>query len=618
MASRGKTIQLENMYVADFETCDAWPPASPDEIPNQRVWLAGHKNLSTLETKYFTSLDEFMKDILARKNNVNSEIAFHNLKFDGSYIVPWLLRNGYKVTQSKPKKGEFSVLIDERNAWYSITIQVTKKRRVVIWDSLKLFPCALEYLPDEYGTPTRKVQEDEEFYNQIRPMDHKPTERELKYLENDLQVLAETLRKHIEIYGLRFMKTQAGQAFYNFERTFSVWKMRFPPLDLEIDQKIRKGYWGGLAHVNKKYKEKDCFNIGVYDINSSYPYQLASRKMPFGYPIITEGPPDMSKFWVAEALVMFDLKLNCVPCIPTKAIIENKPITTEHWLEASNGVVRMVFCNIDYLTILESYNFKLIKWEWVIHWPWKVHRELRNFIYQNNEIKIKNKELAKKEKDPVLRQEYLTKSNRAKIDNNAFYGKFGEEIIKRGKTPYLEHGEVVYKCDRLEILSERKRRFLPLAIAVTAWGRRQLVQLANILGEHFLYCDTDSIHFLRDGGEEKIKKAVQEGILVIDDIRLGAWKHEGNFEWGRYLRPKCYMEGNPSKKYFEVTCAGLPADKHSGRGSKKRSCCTPENFYIGLVIPGGNGKLRTIRTPTGNKLVPVDYEIKETYSLFSG
>jgi hypothetical protein len=50
-------------------------------------------------------------------------------------------------------------------------------------------------------------------------------------------------------------------------------------------------------------------------------------------------------------------------------------------------------------------------------------------------------------------------------------------------------------------------------------------------------------HYLKDGGEEKIAAAVASGIMERDPEKLGAWKHEGDFERGRYLRAKAYMEG---------------------------------------------------------------------------
>jgi hypothetical protein len=170
--------------------------------------------------------------------------------------------------------------------------------------------------------------------------------------------------------------------------------------------------------------------------------------------------------------------------------------------------------------------------------------------------------------------------------------------------------------DRREELTEGKRKFLPVAIAITAWGRQQLVIMANILGEHFLYCDTDSVHYLKNGGDQKIAAAVASGIMERDPEKLGAWKHEGNMKRGRYLRSKAYME-ETEDGHMEVTLAGLPADPHSGQFSKKRSCLNWDNFHVGHEIgPEAANKLRTIRTPTGNKLIATGFKIKEKESLF--
>ncbi len=621
--ARGNSAELHQMYVADFETCDSDNIYRRLEdgsiIYNQRVWLAGVMCLNDMEMKYFNSLDGFMDHILSRGDNTNREYAFHNLKFDGSFIIPWLLKNGYTAVHHRPHKGEFSCLIDDRNNWYSITIQVTSKRRITMWDSLKLFPIQLEYLHNTYGTPTHKIHEEEDFYTMVRPEGHEPTDEELKYMENDLLVLAETLNAHIRFYGLRFKKTQASQAFYNFEQHFKAWKLRFPGLDEDIDQAIRPAYWGGISHVNYLYQGVDMFGIEVYDINSSYPYQLAYNKLPYGHPIAVTGsgvPPDMSKFWVSEALIEFRLKPDRTPCIPAKAIIEGRPLEVDHWVDDSEGIVRAVFCNIDYYTMKDSYEINIIHWEWSISWAWRVHPEIQSYIEQNNSDKVKYKEMADNASDPDLKSEYKARSQRAKIDNNTFYGKFGEDIIKRGKTPYLEENDVVYKIDRMELMTMYKRKYLPVAIATTAWGRRQLITLANYLGKDFIYCDTDSIH-MRSTAHSRIEQLVSEGKIEVDPLKLGAWDREGEYHRGRYLRPKCYYEERHGDDP-EVTLAGLPADPHSGPRSKKRSVITWDNFRIGLKIPPHkSNKLGSRRTATGNKLIPVSFIITENMSLYT-
>ena len=83
-----------------------------------------------------------------------------------------------------------------------------------------------------------------------------------------------------------------------------------------------------------------------------------------------------------------------MPCIPTKAIIEARPITDEYWISDSEGVVRLVFSCIDYYSMLESYNIEIISWEWSIEWAWKVHKELKEYIYKNNEDKVYYKKKA--------------------------------------------------------------------------------------------------------------------------------------------------------------------------------------------------------------------------------
>lgn len=632
MAPRGKTTQLHNMFVADFETCDAeeiykHDTQTGDPIYYQKVWLAGFKNLETMESTYFTSIEDFMDSIVSRGTNQNTEYAIHNIKFDGSYIIPWLFKNGYTVSHSKPQPKEFSILVDNRNNWYSINIQVTKRRRVLLWDSAKLFPTALEYLPDVYSTPTKKVREDSDWYEEKRPAGYQPNERDLHYFENDLQVPAEALNKHIELYGLRFKKTQASQSFYNFEQSFKAWKWRFPALSDEEDQSIRSAYWGGISYVPPEKAGKDFSDIGSYDINSSYPDKAANSKLPYGNCIAEYGEgihPDMSKFWVAEALVEFKLNPHHLPCIPKKAIsegelIESREFDIDKWVDDSHGIVKMKFSNIDYVTMSESYDLTVWRWCWSMHWAWKKHREVAKFVNFNNDRKVKYSALARIETDPQKKIEYNTIRNRSKIDNNSFYGKFGEEVIKEGKTPYLVEDEegredIEWVVDRREVQSERSRKYLPVAIAITAWGRQQLVRGANILGEHFLYCDTDSIHFLKEG-QYKLDQAMKDGRFYTHPEELGAWDYEGTYTRGRYLRAKCYMEETPEGERL-ATVAGLPADKHSGQFSKKRSCLNWENFRIGTVIPADQtNKLRTFRTPTGNKLLPVAFEIKRKDTL---
>src|SRR5690625_952439 len=140
--------------------------------------------------------------------------------------------------------------------------------------------------------------------------------------------------------------------------------------------------------------------------------------------------------------------------------------------------------------------------------------------------------------------------------------------------------------------------------------------MTNLLGEHFLYCDTDTVHYLKEGGQEKIDKAVKNGTIDTSKNTLGAWDFEGYFVRGRFLRAKCYMEETEDGTRL-ATVAGLPADPNTGQFSKIRSCLNWDNFHIGTVIPAEKAnKLRTVSTPTGNKLMPTSFKITEKETLY--
>ena len=80
-------------YVADFETttleedCRVWAYAIC-EVGNKDNIIIG------------TNIDDFMKWCRTQKENV--KVYFHNLKFDGQFILTWLFRNGFKHAE-KPK-----------------------------------------------------------------------------------------------------------------------------------------------------------------------------------------------------------------------------------------------------------------------------------------------------------------------------------------------------------------------------------------------------------------------------------------------------------------------------------------------------------------------------------
>ena len=59
------------------------------------------------------------------------KVYFHNLKFDGEFIIYWLLHNGFEHREDSEDldKDTFSTLISDMGQFYSIEICFGKERK---------------------------------------------------------------------------------------------------------------------------------------------------------------------------------------------------------------------------------------------------------------------------------------------------------------------------------------------------------------------------------------------------------------------------------------------------------------------------------------------------------
>ena len=103
-------VKQDNIYTADFETTT--------DINDCRVWLWGVYNIYTEKMQIGTEIETFIN--FCADSKLNSKIYFHNLKFDGSFICDWLLRNGfhYIMLNEKPQEKSFTTMISDTGLFY--------------------------------------------------------------------------------------------------------------------------------------------------------------------------------------------------------------------------------------------------------------------------------------------------------------------------------------------------------------------------------------------------------------------------------------------------------------------------------------------------------------------
>ena len=344
-------------FSADFETTT--------DIEDCRVWAYALSNIENPKEFYYgNSIDDFMKFCADSKNNYT--MYFFNLKFDGAFILAWLLANGFtRIDNPKEKKNKtFTTLITDRGAFYAIEIYFEVSRhysnKVKIIDAMKIFPnFSVERLAESFGLPISKLELD---YREKREIGHELTQHEIDYIRNDVEIVASALKAMFE-KGLTHM-TMASNAMQDFRKRCKNFKTLFPQLNEDVDKAIRASYRGGFTYLNEIYTAKEQGKGITLDVNSLYPSVMKFMPMPVGLPIYFDGKYEEDQlypFYTQMVTCCFELKPNKIPCIQIKNSMSFIP---NEYLKSSNGeLVTLTLTRPDLELFFKQYNVKEIYYE---------------------------------------------------------------------------------------------------------------------------------------------------------------------------------------------------------------------------------------------------------------
>ena len=159
---------MKKVFVADFETStESWLARDNGWA---RVWLWDVCDVETLNHTTGTSIHEFMRYVAKKTLGEGKKIYFHNLRYDGAYILSWLEEFGFKWKQDgrELRKKEYSTLISGEGQFYSIKVCFGEhgktKNLVEFWDSLKKFPQSVATLAKTFNLPILKGEIDYDMY----------------------------------------------------------------------------------------------------------------------------------------------------------------------------------------------------------------------------------------------------------------------------------------------------------------------------------------------------------------------------------------------------------------------------------------------------------------------
>lgn len=601
-------------YMADFET------TVYEGQTYTEVWAAAVVKLWEDDVEILHSFPEFLDYMCDKKTNIIC--YFHNIKFDGNFILDYLLRNGYKwnrVAEGKMLNKQFKCAISDRGPWYSITVKM-HNMIIEFRDSYKLLPFSVKRIGKGFQTKHRKLDME---YEGFRYAGCVITDEEKEYIRNDVLVVKEALEIMFERGHQKL--TIGSCCLEEFKSTYDKidYKNFFPDLteveiDAEIygecnaDRYIRHSYRGGYCYLAKGKENRKYLHGWTADINSSYPSNMSSEsgnRYPVGMPKFWQGDipnlPEQSYYFV-RIKCRFKIKDGMLPTVQIKGSFlysGTDYLTTSDIYDYSSGTykryymrkgklhdtqITMTMTCVDYELFLQHYDVYDLQ---VLDGCW-----FRTEIGLFDEYMYKYKKI--KESSQGAEREL------AKLYLNNLYGKFSANDSSSYKVPYINKKNVL----GFESVEEHEKKpgYIAIGSAITSYARRFVINAAqaNYQGpdrDGFIYCDTDSIHC---SGDPKDAKGIK-----IHPTNFCAWKLESYWDEAIFVRQKTYIEhvthndGEPVEPYYQIRCAGMSEDAKQEFIKEH----TVEEFREGLKLKEG---LKPIRMPGGVLLVKKGYDMR--------
>ena len=527
-----KRVVTKGEYCCDFETTSL----KQYEIEGEtRVYLYKIVDLKTGKKEHYgVNIEDFIQYIFTEKDIL--KVYFHNLSFDGSFIIYHLMTTGWKYVdeiKSPTKQPTFTAIIDNFNSIYELTL--SKEERIIkINCSYKLTGLSIKELGKLVGLDKLNETHNYEELKNYKSIEE-VSEEELSYITNDVEIMRQAIIKCYQL-GIRGMtKSSACYKLWKHIEWSKIKNEVITEYPENIEHIINASYRGGITMVNKKYQGKVLYDMRNYDVNSLYP-SVMYRKMPIGEPMLGQTDNDIPKNYELRlyhiCIVSAKIIKPYIPFIPTsKSFV---------WKDSYEYPEELTFLELS----LWKEEFELFK------------------LYYDADYKILDI-VAWKSKERLF-DEYLETFKKIKEEApnpspertfakgcmNSLYGKFAQTTTRISKRPKLVNGLIEYDNFENECGSGYDRK---IASIITSYARCVLIMAINKNPKRFVYCDTDSIYVLGDYDYD----------IPVDAKKLGYWKYEHSYYKFKALKAKCYIsviKGGEEDGDMHSAISGLPKE----------------------------------------------------------
>lgn len=459
---------------------------------------------------------------------------------------------------------------------------------------------SLERFTKDMKVQHKKLSGEQFDYSEKRyPWTHL-TEYQLAYSENDVLGLYEALQKQLEFYGDTLETvplTKTGYVRRMVKAAMRVARRNVYYPDYNVYKLLRLAFRGGNTHANRYRIGYIINDVYSYDKASSYPEQELCRKFPvtpFFVPKVKDLDECQKCGFAFVTLCRFEnIRLKdrytvTVPYIPHSKAIQISKYKADNGRVLSADSIDFAFIDIDWTIIKNQYEWDSMEVMQIYCSRYgNIPKPFKDVVYKLYKDKTKLKGTA----DDFA---YMF----SKENLNSTYGMMVEDILKA--ILYFSNLERKFVTEEIEdpggtLTRKNKRVATPYhwGVWVTAYARLSLQKAIDILGDDFIYCDTDSVKFTGDhtADMEKINADI-----LNDSIKYPATDSKGNkhflgvFECeGKYKNFKTYG----AKKYaytdqddtFHITIAGV------GKIKGAQELGSIENFNLGRKFELGGGTM---------------------------
>lgn len=583
-------FDIETTYLDDVEQSIMyiWQFAVMD-LRNGNIWYCFGRTWE----QFTKLLDNFYHE------GITVLVWVHNLSYEFQFMRHWLPFQKDKIFALKSRK---VVRADIDGVQFRCSYIQTNK--------------SLDAFTRDMGVVHQKLSGVEFDYSKKRYPWTEMTAEELQYCCNDVVGLLEAMRVRMRmendtLYSLPLTSTgYVRRLAKEAMRKFNHKQLQAMMCDVDVYKLLRLEFRGGDTHANRYHVNKILENVASYDRASSYPDVMLNYRFPmsaFTPRMITDIGELEKKCQIRDCcfiavftitnLQQRDIYYGAPYLSLDKAVeISGQVVDNGRILSANKAVY--VFNDIDWKIVKSEYVGEVeISQVYIAKYGY-LPQAFRDLVIDLFHKKTSLKNVDGQELNYMRSKELI----------NSLYGMCAQNPVKPDVI-YMDEPDQAFTLEDIVDIGEKlekynKKAFLLYAWGcwVTAWARLKLKEMINIVGDNFVYCDTDSVKFLVRDDYKRIVARIEEynqGMKELsisnkgyaDDKKgithyLGVYEYEETYKQFKTLGAKKYAYTRQDGT-FKITIAGVP--KKAGA----REMGTIENFNVGFVFRN-SGKLESV------------------------